>query len=137
MKFVKSIRGGKLLCLNGFVLSINYRRNNKTYWNCRKANCKFTAVTEGQELLSSKGEHRHPPEQAKNEIKKALERAKTICKNEPHKPLKRAYREAFEEVDMENELNLDDFPSLQKYQISNQTKSMCTITQSGWWNFNF
>ena len=115
MEFVKSSRGGELLCLNGFVLSINYRRNNKKYWKCRKANCKFTAVTEEQELLSSRGEHGHPPEQAKIEIKKAVERAKAICKNEPHKPLKRAYREAFEEVDMENEQNLDDLPSLQKY----------------------
>ena len=70
MEFIKSSRGGELLCLNGFILSINYQRATKRYWKCRKGNCKFTAVTEQNQLLSSKGEHDHPPEQAKIEIKK-------------------------------------------------------------------
>ena len=115
MEFIKSSRGGELLCLNGFILSINYQRATKRYWKCRKGNCKFTAVTEQNQLLSSKGEHDHPPEQAKIEIKKSVERAKTICMNEPLKPLKRAYREVFDEIDLNNEQDLDELPSLKKF----------------------
>ncbi len=115
MEFIKSSRSEELLCLIGFILSINYQRATKRYWKCRKGNCKFTAVTEQNQLLSSKGEHDHSPEQAKIEIKKAMERAKTICMNEPLKPLKRAYREVFDEIDLNNEQNLDELPSLKKF----------------------
>ena len=35
--------------------------------------------------------------------------------NEPLKPLKRAYREVFDEIDLNNEQNLDELPSLKKF----------------------
>ena len=51
-EFIKSQRGGDILCLNDYKLHINYRRGDKISFKSRHKNCKFTAITEHGNLLS-------------------------------------------------------------------------------------
>ncbi len=71
-----------------------------------------------RELISFKGEHTHPHDNAAITIKKAVESAKTSSKENPFQPLKRVYRDAFAEVDVTDEVILDELPSLSNYQAA-------------------
>ena len=49
---VPSKWGGRLLVLHGHMLSINFNRNDKTYWKCKQErSCHVTAITEFDNLL--------------------------------------------------------------------------------------
>lgn len=118
VEFIKSRKGGDILCLNSYRLHLNYRRNGKIYWKCLHTGCKTTAISENGEVLSSKGTHSHPPEQRQIEVKKAVESAKQLAKENAFLPMKRAYRQAFQEVDLNNEEIMDEMPSFSKYKSS-------------------
>ena len=116
MEFIRSNRGGDILCLDGYQYRINYVRNGKRYWKCK--NCKCSAVTEEGMLIKNNGEHTHTPENTKIEIKKAVSVAKEAAMAHPFQGMKRVYREAFADVDVTNEAVMDDLPSFAKYRCT-------------------
>ena len=94
-KFIQSNRGKKVLVIDGYLYRINYRNNenNKTYWKCKTNGCRTSAITENEQLNSSRGEHNHGPDG--NEISKKLfiEKAKKAISKEPLKTIPCVYQE--------------------------------------------
>lgn len=117
MEFIKSRRGGDILCIDHHMFRLNYRRNDKSYWKCTRSRqgCNATAVTQSESLISSKGNHNHVPSESNIRIKKIVEQVKDAVKEDVMKPVKRAYEEAIGALDMNDEANLDDLPSFSKY----------------------
>jgi hypothetical protein len=109
--YVPSKRGGRLLVLHGHMLSLNYNKNNKTYWKCKQPNCYVTAVTENDRLQHHRGEHTHPADSA-TEMKLLKHRAKEVARTQPHQPIKRVYAEVFGDVDLDDERQVDQLPSM-------------------------
>ena len=116
MEFIRSNRGGDILCLNGYQFRINYSRIGRKYWKCKK--CKCSAVTEEGRLISNNGEYTHPSEDTTIAIKKAVSVAKDTAMDHPFETMKRVYREAFADVDVTNEAVMDDLPSFLKYRCT-------------------
>ena len=111
--FVPSKRGGRLLVLHGYMLSINYNRNGKTYWKCKQErNCHVTAITEFDNLLQHRGEHTHPADAALPQMQVLKHRAKVVARDEPHRPMKRVFAETFANVNIEDERQVDQLPTL-------------------------
>lgn len=117
--FVPSQRGGKLLQLDGYLLSINRKNGDRHHWKCRRRNCTVTAITQGQLLMKYQGEHIHEPDETKIKIKKSLQMAKEDARNHPLKPIKRVFSEAFNDVlEGEAEEAIDDLTCMRKYRCT-------------------
>ncbi|XP_014670420.1 PREDICTED: uncharacterized protein LOC106811348 [Priapulus caudatus] len=62
IRFVRSLRGGRLLELNGYLFRINVRKDDRVYWKCKSHGCRATAIlTETGAHISSKQLHNHEP----------------------------------------------------------------------------
>ena len=90
--FVQSKRGGHLLNLNAYLLSINNKLVDKSYWRCRVQGCRVTAVTRENHLLST---NTHPTNVGAVNEKIAVARAKLDAMQQPSKPMKRVFADAF------------------------------------------
>ena len=65
VSFLPSQRGGQLLELDGYLLSINSKNGDRWHWKCRTRNCAVTAITENNLLMKTQGPHTHVPDGAK------------------------------------------------------------------------
>jgi hypothetical protein len=100
-------------------LSINTNKNGKRYWKCKKAaDCRVTAITEGDHLVNHRGEHTHASDEALPNIKVLTHRAKEMAKNQPTRPMKRIFSEVFGSVDLDDERNMDHLPNLRNIKNS-------------------
>ena len=91
---------------HGHMLSINYNRNDKTYWKCKQErNCHVTAITEFGNLL-------HPADAALPQMQVLKHRAKVVVRDQPHRPMKRMFVETFANVNIEDERQVDHLPTL-------------------------
>lgn len=111
--FVPSCRGGRLLLLQQHLLSINRRKDEHTYWRCKVVGCRMTAVTSNDVLVSSNGEHNHPPDAGKVKQKVAIHKAKQEAISQPQKSMKRVFADAFGNEN--NEELMDHLPSFKRY----------------------
>ena len=118
VSFVPSKLGGQLLLLQGYLLSINYRKNGKKYWKCKDVNCRVTAITEDNNLINQRGEHTHAADESLPQMKILKHQAKEMAKAEPSRPMKRIYEEVFRNVDLDDERNMDYMPALQNIKNS-------------------
>ena len=117
--FVPSKRGGRLLVLNEYMLSLNYNTNDKTYWKCRQElNCHVTAITEADQLLQHLGVHTHPVDRASLQMQTLKHRAKMEAPDQPHRPMKRLFVEAFANVNLDDERQVDHLPSMKSMKSS-------------------
>ena len=119
VSFVPSQRGGQLLELNGYLLSINRKNGDRWHWKCRTRNCAVTAITDNNILLKTQGQHTHMPDETKIQEKKCLHTAKEDAVHHPFKSMKRVFSDAFAEtVQDNNEEALDGLPSMKKYRCT-------------------
>ena len=92
--FVPLKWGGRLLMLHDHMLSINYKRSDKTYWKCKQErNCHVTAITEFDNLLQHCGEYIHLADAALPQVQVLKHRAKVVARDQPHRPMKRVFVE--------------------------------------------
>ena len=100
------------------MLHINYKKDNRHYWKCRKANCRFTAITLNDQLVSVTGAHSHPAVEAAARMHARKENAKTLARNEATLSMKRVYSQAFADVNLEDEQQVDFLPSIKSLKSS-------------------
>ena len=99
------------MLLNGHLLSINYNKKDKIYWKCRQAGCKFTAITEGDQLQRQRGEHSHPCDVSLPGMKILRHRVKDLVQEQPLKPVRQVFGEVFADVNLADEREVDRLPS--------------------------
>jgi hypothetical protein len=113
ISFVPSNRGGRLLVLHGYMLSLNYNKNGKTYWKCKKEpNCHVTAITDGDQLLQNRGQHQHQAEASLPRMMNLQHHAKEVARQQPHLPMKRVYAETYGNINVADEREIDHLPSM-------------------------
>lgn len=93
ISFIHSQKGKPLLMINEYVFKLNKTTNTTKYWKCTINGCSAKAHTDlNDKLIKTIGDHGHPSEMEKIEVRVFREKVKQRAINETT-PIPRIYDE--------------------------------------------
>lgn len=91
--FLESTRGGKLLCLNNYIMRLNFRRCGKTYWKCKTRKCSSSAITKDGNLILARENHNHEVNTTEIQLKRSVILLKKRAVEDLCRPVRDVYNE--------------------------------------------
>lgn len=91
--FLESTRGGQLLCLNNYIMRLNFHRCGKTYWKCKTRKCSSTAITKDGNLILARENHNHGVNTTEIQLKRSVNMLKRKAVEELDLPMRDVYDE--------------------------------------------
>ena len=103
MEFISTKRGARSLIYGGHRYLINRRgRDDQEYWHCALSRgCSGTITTQGDQILTIKDTHNHPPDEAKIQADKIISNLKKRT-TESIQPVPLMYQDELQKLSMKD-----------------------------------